>query len=56
MWSASGATAKLTEARALDPGLDLGRLYDMYAERIAEYRAAPPGADWDGVYIATTKH
>ena len=50
------ATAKLNEARTLDPGLDLEHLYDMYAERIAEYRAVPPGADWDGVYIATTKH
>lgn len=29
-------------------------LYDIYAERIREYRAEPPGAEWDGVY--TFKH
>lgn len=31
------------------------KLYDVYAERIAEYMEAPPGPDWDGVYVATSK-
>jgi len=30
-------------------------LYDLYVERIAAYRAAPPDDDWDGVFIATSK-
>ncbi|MFZ3311590.1 MAG: adenylate/guanylate cyclase domain-containing protein [Xanthobacteraceae bacterium] len=30
-------------------------LYDMYEERIAAYRADPPGSDWDGVYEAESK-
>ena len=30
-------------------------LYDLYEERITEYRASPPGADWDGAYVASTK-
>ena len=30
-------------------------LYRVYAERIIYYRQNPPGADWDGVYTATTK-
>lgn len=30
-------------------------LYDMYAERIAEYQANPPGPEWDGVYVASSK-
>ncbi|HAM47822.1 MAG TPA: adenylate/guanylate cyclase domain-containing protein, partial [Alphaproteobacteria bacterium] len=30
-------------------------LYDLYAERIADYRANPPGPDWDGVFVATSK-
>lgn len=30
-------------------------LYDLYAERIAEYRANPPGEDWNGVYVASSK-
>jgi adenylate cyclase len=27
----------------------------VYLERIAAFRAAPPGADWDGVWVATGK-
>lgn len=30
-------------------------LCDVYAERIAEYKENPPPADWNGVFIATTK-
>jgi adenylate cyclase len=36
-------------------GFELGGLYDMYAERIEAFRAAPPPPDWDGVYEAATK-
>jgi adenylate cyclase len=50
----SEAQAALDEARGLG-GPDLDRLYDVYAERIAEYRAAPPPPDWDGRMIAETK-
>ncbi len=28
---------------------------DLYEERITEYKLNPPAADWDGVFIATTK-
>ncbi|MBV0911770.1 CHASE2 domain-containing protein [Anianabacter salinae] len=28
---------------------------DLYRARIAEFRAVPPGPDWDGVYTATSK-
>ncbi|MCA0424152.1 MAG: adenylate/guanylate cyclase domain-containing protein [Proteobacteria bacterium] len=28
---------------------------DIMAARIAEYRTHPPGTDWDGVYVATSK-
>lgn len=37
----------------LEANLDV--LCDVYEERIAEYRAAPPPADWDGVFVATSK-
>lgn len=37
----------------LDINLDV--LCDLYEERIAEYKENPPAADWDGVFIATTK-
>jgi len=36
-------------------GFDVAGLYDMYVERIAAYRADPPGADWNGVYEAESK-
>lgn len=34
---------------------ELEDLYDLYLERIGEYRANPPGENWTGVYIATSK-
>ena len=34
---------------------DLDVLYDLYEERIAVYRATPPGDDWAGVFVATSK-
>ena len=30
-------------------------LCDLYESRIRQYEADPPPADWDGVFIATTK-
>lgn len=30
-------------------------LYRLYAERNAQFRAAPPPEGWDGVYTYTTK-
>ncbi|NQV45544.1 MAG: adenylate/guanylate cyclase domain-containing protein, partial [Rhodospirillales bacterium] len=35
--------------------VNLDTLCDLYDERIAEYKVTPPAADWDGVFIATTK-
>jgi adenylate cyclase len=51
-WDA--AEMALTDAREAAPE-QLSALYDLYAERIADYRAVPPPADWDGVYEARTK-
>jgi adenylate cyclase len=31
------------------------KLYQVYLDRIAEFRKNPPGADWDGVFTYTTK-
>jgi adenylate cyclase len=33
----------------------LDDLYDLYASRIALFRETPPPADWDGVFVATSK-
>jgi adenylate cyclase len=47
------ARAALAEARRLGP--DLANLYDLYEERIAHFMTHPPGPDWDGVFVATSK-
>ena len=48
------AAQLIQELRAADTS-DLGGLYDLYDERIAEYRQNPPAKDWDGVFRATSK-
>ncbi|OIQ88037.1 adenylate cyclase 1 [mine drainage metagenome] len=49
------ARAGMAEVLAAWPGFPLEKLYALYESRIAEYQAQPPGADWDGVYTATSK-
>jgi len=46
-------TSKL--AASVNGGIDLEKLYKLYAERIKTFRVDPPGKDWDGVFIATSK-
>lgn len=48
-WDA--ATQMLTELKAVSPCA----LCDIYIERIAHFRAEPPPADSDGVFVYTTK-
>jgi len=48
------------EARALLPecvrlGEPLEFLYDLYARRLDQYEADPPGPEWDGVFVARSK-
>jgi len=47
------AEGLLAGCRAYDPRL--AGLYDLYAERLRRYAEAPPGADWDGVFVALSK-
>ena len=49
------ARVHLEACKGLTDGFDLAELYDVYGARIEEFEAAPPGADWDGVYVAATK-
>ena len=46
------ADALLQELAANEPQ---AKLYRLYRERIADFRASPPGPDWDGVFGFTTK-
>jgi adenylate cyclase len=45
----------INRCRKVADGIDVAGLYDMYEERIAGYRADPPGPGWDGVYEAESK-
>ncbi len=42
-----------TTEKARNFGLD--KVHELYRERIAALMAAPPPADWDGVFVATDK-
>ncbi|MGQ0677211.1 MAG: CHASE2 domain-containing protein [Rhodospirillales bacterium] len=48
------AEKQIAACRGLSGG-KLDGFYNLYAERLAEFRAKPPGKDWDGVYRAETK-
>jgi adenylate cyclase len=48
------AEALLAAAKAAAGGEHEG-LFALYGERLAAFRAAPPPAEWDGVYEATEK-
>ncbi|MDP6717151.1 MAG: adenylate/guanylate cyclase domain-containing protein, partial [Pirellulaceae bacterium] len=45
----------LSSCRNLADGWQLGDYYDVIAERVSGFRTEPPGEDWDGVFIATSK-
>jgi len=52
------AAAELTARLSLNETarrLRLEELYALYAERIATYMRTPPGAEWNGVYVALSK-
>ena len=49
------AKSLLAECRDLQNVIDLSVLYDLYDERIDLYLETPPSADWDGVFVATSK-
>jgi adenylate cyclase len=48
------ALERLETCRAQAPEI-LQSLYQLYEERITDFRQAPPPLDWDGVYAALTK-
>lgn len=53
-WDA--ARAEINETRKAGENFDVDEtFYELYQDRIADYEANPPGADWDGVFVATTK-
>ncbi len=52
-WAAQ--TRILDECREMGKDYKLDVLYDLYEERRDDYIANPPGEEWDGVFVATSK-
>ena len=50
-----GAEKAIRTARARSDAFSLSGFLDIYAQRIAVFREAPPPKNWDGVFVATTK-
>ena len=48
-------TRILTDCRKMGKTYGLDVLYDLYEGRRDEYMANPPGEEWDGVFVATSK-
>jgi adenylate cyclase len=49
------ALAAIERGRAADEGGIFAALYDLYAERIAAFKADPPPPDWNGVVALLSK-
>jgi len=51
----SKAERYMKEARKLGKSWHLDKLYELYNERVSDFRAEPPGKNWDGVTTALSK-
>jgi len=54
-WDDAEAMLPQCNELALALGIDLSGLYELYSERLALYKWDPPPAEWDGVFVATSK-
>jgi adenylate cyclase len=54
-WSAAEQALAEAADRAKAADIALSDLYVLYEQRLTAFKANPPPADWDGVYIATSK-
>lgn len=50
-----GAAHHLATCGELAPPFGLAGLYELYAERIDDFRREPPPEGWSGIYVATSK-
>ena len=54
-WALARQKSQEARAAAEAMGHAINGLYALYDGRIEDYEANPPGADWDGVFVATSK-
>ena len=50
-----GTRSAIANARKLADPYNIKGLFDLYDQRAADYQDHPPGPDWDGVFVASTK-
>jgi adenylate cyclase len=51
----TGAGEAIARCRALGDEFGLARLFEIYSERIEDFKKEPPPADWNGVFVLHTK-
>ena len=49
------ARRHIAECRERLNGFNMAGFYDVFDVRIDAFEKNPPGADWDGVFVATSK-
>lgn len=54
-WETVEGMLELMKDQSDRAGIDLDIYLFMYETRVLEFRENPPGRDWDGVYVATSK-
>ncbi|NRB32462.1 MAG: adenylate/guanylate cyclase domain-containing protein [Rhizobiaceae bacterium] len=54
-WETVEGMLELMKDQSDRAGIDLDVYLFMYETRVLEFRENPPGRDWDGVYVATSK-
>lgn len=54
-WETASALIELMKEQSDKAKIDLDVYLFMYETRVLEFRENPPGRDWDGVYVATSK-
>lgn len=54
-WDQTRKALSEIEAAGKTTGFDMSGYTELYKERLADFAENPPGADWDGVFVATSK-
>ena len=54
-WQSANEALEMMESLGEKLGITIEEYVFIYETRIAEFSANPPGAQWDGVYTATSK-
>ena len=54
-WGMAGEALTEIEVTSNSIGFDMSSYVELYRARLADFAENPPGPDWDGVFVATSK-